>query len=634
MTITNADTSGCQNNSFKVFTDGIGGYAIASPDNLTLAPGASQTVTVNVTPSTQYADNYYSSSWSVISNSLGNTVTQGSFIYQLSTAADTTAPSVPGNFKVDVKGSSVNTLSWTGSSDNLGVAGYSIYRDGINIDATPNSYYVDTTAQPSTTYSYYIQAYDHKNNKSASTSTITVSNPAKSDSTFPSVPLANATVSDAHTVNLSWTASTDAGTGVAYYIVAGTNGSIPSLSPSITSQSYKGLRSSEKYDMYVQAIDGDGNRSTPNPEPGTAHIMTSKPGTLPPTNPANFNAVEVSGNRNVLWWDSSSDDKSVTGYKIYVCDSGSLNSCGGYVYSTVTVPSAVVMTPQKSQNYFYWTQALDGDGNSSGISTKIFAYLSGSWPLSDATPPTVSLISPSSGATVSGKINVTYSATDNNQVTGSVLYVDGNIVGAINTNSTPATGPIELDTAKLSNGSHTLNVKSYDYFDNSATSSSITINVQNGSTDTTPPTVSLTSPANGSTVSGSSVFLVANATDNVGVTKVEFLVDGTVVNSDISSPYSFSWNSTSLPNGSHTITAKAYDAAGNITTSSSVTITVNNSTSKPGDVNNDGTVNILDLSVVALHWNQTGQTLSTGDINGDGTVNILDLSILATNFGT
>jgi hypothetical protein len=95
--------------------------------------------------------------------------------------------------------------------------------------------------------------------------------------------------------------------------------------------------------------------------------------------------------------------------------------------------------------------------------------------------------------------------------------------------------------------------------------------------DTTGPTVSLTAPTAGSTVSGSSVALSANASDNVGVSGVQFKVDGSNVGSqDTTSPYSVNWNTTTVANGSHTITAVASDAAGNSTTSSSVSVTVSN----------------------------------------------------------
>ncbi len=101
--------------------------------------------------------------------------------------------------------------------------------------------------------------------------------------------------------------------------------------------------------------------------------------------------------------------------------------------------------------------------------------------------------------------------------------------------------------------------------------------VGGGAPDTTPPTTSITAPANGATVSGI-VNVTASASDNVGVTKVEFYIDGALAGTDTTSPYSFSWNTTGLVNGSsHTIASKAYDAANNVGTSTTVTVTVNNS---------------------------------------------------------
>ncbi len=101
-----------------------------------------------------------------------------------------------------------------------------------------------------------------------------------------------------------------------------------------------------------------------------------------------------------------------------------------------------------------------------------------------------------------------------------------------------------------------------------------------GSSDTTIPTVTLTAPASGATISGNAV-ISANATDNVGVTKVEFLVDSTIVNTDTTSPYSYNWNSAGTTNGSHNVKAKAYDAAGNSQTSTAITVTVSNTSSLP-----------------------------------------------------
>lgn len=93
--------------------------------------------------------------------------------------------------------------------------------------------------------------------------------------------------------------------------------------------------------------------------------------------------------------------------------------------------------------------------------------------------------------------------------------------------------------------------------------------------DTTPPTVSLTAPPNGTTVSGITG-VTANASDNVGVSKVEFLVDNVIKASDTTSPYGFSWDTTTASNASHALVAKASDTAGNVTSSPATTVTVNN----------------------------------------------------------
>src|SRR6185295_14903534 len=85
--------------------------------------------------------------------------------------------------------------------------------------------------------------------------------------------------------------------------------------------------------------------------------------------------------------------------------------------------------------------------------------------------------------------------------------------------------------------------------------------------DTAPPTVSITAPASGATVSGSAVPVPATAADNVGVAGVQFALDGSNLGGeDTAAPYSLSWNTTTASNGSHTLTAVARDAAGNRTT--------------------------------------------------------------------
>jgi hypothetical protein len=92
--------------------------------------------------------------------------------------------------------------------------------------------------------------------------------------------------------------------------------------------------------------------------------------------------------------------------------------------------------------------------------------------------------------------------------------------------------------------------------------------------DTTPPTAGIASPTGG-TVSGT-VTVSANASDNVGVTRVDFYVNGALKGSDTAAPYQYSWNTTSVANGAATLRAIAYDAAGNAGQSSIVSVTVAN----------------------------------------------------------
>jgi len=90
----------------------------------------------------------------------------------------------------------------------------------------------------------------------------------------------------------------------------------------------------------------------------------------------------------------------------------------------------------------------------------------------------------------------------------------------------------------------------------------------------------VTAPANGATVSGT-VSVTATASDNVGVTQMQLLIDGSVAASNTNATsLSFSWDTTKVANGSHTIVSKAFDAAGNVGTSATVTVTVSNTTTE------------------------------------------------------
>jgi len=127
-----------------------------------------------------------------------------------------------------------------------------------------------------------------------------------------------------------------------------------------------------------------------------------------------------------------------------------------------------------------------------------------------------------------------------------------------------------------------------------------------GPGDTQLPTVSITSPSNGATVSGT-ITVSANASDNVGISKVEFYVDGVLKSSDTASPYSYSWGTTSYSNVSHTLMAKAFDAAGN-NASYSITVSVQNT---PVVITSYSVSNITSSSAT-INW--TTNVASTGTV--------------------
>src|SRR5204862_298811 len=164
---------------------------------------------------------------------------------------------------------------------------------------------------------------------------------------------------------------------------------------------------------------------------------------------------------------------------------------------------------------------------------------------------------------------------DNVGVVGVQFQLDGANVGA---EDTTAPYSISWDTTTASNASHTLTAIARDAAGNTTTAAAVTVTVFN---DTTAPTVSVTAPAGGATVSGTTT-ISATASDNVGVVGVQFRLDGANLGAeDTTAPYSIAWDTTTASNASHTLTAIARDAAGNTTTAAAVTVTVFNDATAP-----------------------------------------------------
>ena len=190
--------------------------------------------------------------------------------------------------------------------------------------------------------------------------------------------------------------------------------------------------------------------------------------------------------------------------------------------------------------------------------------------INDVSPPvSLHITSPADGSTVAKKVTISANVTGNIQQVR--FLVDGTLLGA------PIQPPyfVTWDSTQVTNGSHTITVTAVDGSGNSVASTEVTVNVNN--VDTTPPTVSFKSPADGSSLSGS-VAVSANASDDVGVVGVAFTLDNTSLGSELKSPpYSVSLDTTKIANGPHTLSVIARDAAGNVATQS-ISITVSNNT--------------------------------------------------------
>ncbi len=149
----------------------------------------------------------------------------------------------------------------------------------------------------------------------------------------------------------------------------------------------------------------------------------------------------------------------------------------------------------------------------------------------------------------------------------------------------------------------------------------------------TPPTVTVTDPANGASLKDT-VSVAATASDDGSVEGVQFKLDGASLGAeDTTAPYSISLDTTSYGDGNHTLSATARDDEGNLTTAS-ISVTIQN-TVKSGDINRDSNINTIDLSFVLSNWNKSSGALSNADtdINSDGIVNTIDLSIVLSNWG-
>ncbi|GEM44916.1 glycosyl hydrolase family 18 protein [Deinococcus cellulosilyticus] len=219
------------------------------------------------------------------------------------------------------------------------------------------------------------------------------------------------------------------------------------------------------------------------------------------------------------------------------------------------------------------TVSYSGTGVFSGVTACTISGQSCSGTPSDTVAPTVSATVAPSTLTAAGTAKVTATASDNVGVTKVEFFRNGTLV------ATDTTAPYEYSqsfSSSSQNGTYAFTAKAFDAAGNNKTSTAtnLTVNIP-GTGDTIAPTVSLAASPTSLTAAGN-VNLTATASDNVGVTKVEFYRGTTLIATDTTAPYTYADSfSSSAQNGTYSYTAKAFDAAGNNKTSTAVTATVN-----------------------------------------------------------
>jgi subtilisin family serine protease len=184
--------------------------------------------------------------------------------------------------------------------------------------------------------------------------------------------------------------------------------------------------------------------------------------------------------------------------------------------------------------------------------------------IADTEKPKVQITAPANGAAVTGAVTITANATDNVGVSYVSFKVDGVYLAS------PSSPPYSAvwSSAFATNGSHTIVAYAYDAAGNFGASAPVSVTSSNG------PAVRITAPAGGAHLSGSTV---VGAQTVAGATLVEFFADGRYVGAAFNAPYTVTWNTRLATNGSHSLTAQAYDSTGLFTaTSAPVSVTTSN----------------------------------------------------------
>ena len=371
------------------------------------------------------------------------------------TSVDAVAPTAPTGLVSSSVTQTSAVLSWTASSDNVGVSGYGTYRNGTAIGSTSVATYTFSGLTCGTSYSLSVDAFDTTGNRSAKTAATITTAACSADTQAPTGPtgLASSSVTQTSAV-LSWSASSD-NVGVTGY-GAYRNGTLAG-STSATAYTFSGLTCGTSYSLSVDAVDAAANRSAKTAATVVTAACTVTPDTTAPSAPGGLTATGSTQSSVSVSWSASSDNVAVAGYGLY--RSGTLTGSALAGATTQTFASLACGT-----SYVFGVDAFDGAGNRS-VRASVTASTS---VCTDTQAPSVpgSLVVSGSSQT---SVSVSWLAsTDNVAVAGYGVYLNGVSVGSVGAGTTSQTfGSLTCGT------SYTLAVDAFDAAGNRSVKASL-----------------------------------------------------------------------------------------------------------------------------------------------------------------
>ena len=267
------------------------------------------------------------------------------------TTPDTTAPSTPTGLAASAVSDTRINLNWLASTDNVGVTGYRIFRNGSLLTTLGNVItFQDTGLNPVTTYSYRVHALDAAGNVSAQSNAASATTQATPDTIAPTAPtgVAAAAISSSR-IGVSWSASTD-NVAVTGYHVYRDNVFLATLG-NVTTYESTGLAASTAYTYRVDAIDAVGNISSLS---------------------AAASATTLAPNTTTLAWDAVTHP-SLMGYRVYFGTApGVYSQTAGNGVNVNNVTTHTITGLTSGTRYFFAVTAYDGANNESAFSNEVF----------------------------------------------------------------------------------------------------------------------------------------------------------------------------------------------------------------------------------------------------------------------